>query len=208
MRKIIISSFLSIMTLNMVAQENDDFSFDNFNFYKDKHIGIIKEKCIKIENPKECMISDIKSFYLGLKILKEPHGKKYYKKCYDKNSNNGVYDYVAINNCTTNYNNILSYNFMGKEYNHMFLEEGYIMNNITQTCTSSYQDFIDLDAINNCINKQRKSFKFFKLNFFNNSSKSVESIFYNCIKKYEYGNYSFDYTSINSCIKKNTYNFK
>jgi hypothetical protein len=204
-KKIIL--LLLILINTSINASSKDFSGSNLEFYKNKHIKLIKNKCMEDENPKSCMVGNIKHFYLGMKLLSQPHGDKYYKKCYEKNSKNGNFDYESINNCSRNYYNTLSYDFMGKKYNHIFLEEGYVMNNITQICTSNQGNTIDMNSINKCIQKQQKSYKFFKLNFFNSLSLNVEDTFLRCVKKYEYGNYSFNFTAVNSCIKKNTYNF-
>jgi len=207
-------NFIKIIALSLAASSFltqaaiTDFSIDDLDFYKNKHIDFIVNKCEISTNKENCILTDIKYFYSGLKLLTQPYGDVYYKKCYFKNFENNTLNYETLNTCTRNYYNTLSYDFLNKKYNHIFLEEGYIMNNITQICNNTHGDVINLNYINDCIKKEQKSFKFFKLNFFNNLSFNAEEAFEYCLKTYQYSNYSFNFTAINSCIKLNTSDFK
>jgi hypothetical protein len=196
-----------ILLISFNLQADSGLSGKGLEFFKEKHINTINQHCSTNQDPKKCFINDMSHFYKGLRLLSQPHGVKYYQKCYDKNKENGYYNYNEINLCTKNYFNILSHDFLNKKYNHIFLEEGNILNNIAHNCNNINYSEINLTKINKCINKEQKSFTFFKLNFFNNQNKKVENVFKFCMEKFKISNYSFHFEKINNCIKQNTYNF-
>lgn len=206
MKKYLITCLLALSSFSVQASDGS-LTGKKMDFFKEKHVKIIKNKCLQGNNAKDCIIKEITHFYKGLNLLKEPHGVKYYKKCYERNKDDNYFDYEGINHCATNYYNILSHNFLNKKYNHIFLEEGSIISNIAHNCNNTKGDVIDLDYINKCIAEQNQSYKFFKLNFFNSQNQKVEKVFEYCMEKHKDSDYAFDFSRVNLCIKKNTYNF-
>lgn len=203
--RIILLTFFIILTNTLSAEI---ISKENLEFFKNKHLNIINSECSNSLNKKDCFLGKTKDFYLGLNLLGHPHGQKYYLRCYEEQKNEkGMVNYKNLNNCTQNYTNILSYDFLDKQYNYIFLEENKLIQSLSVHCTTNLSNQGNIDLMNRCISNERKSFKFFKANYFTNSSKNVEDVFLYCLEKHRQGIYSFKFSKINSCIKKNTYNF-
>ena len=201
-------SLLSVLFLTININAEDLIDKENLEFFKTKHVHIINSNCSKKEDKKECFYTNIKSFYSGLNLFSLPNGQKYYLKCYQANKDDkSNVDYINLNNCTKQYNNILSYDFLDKKYNYIFLEEDKLIQSLTIKCTTNQKNEGNIDLMNRCILKERKSFKFFKANYFSSSNNNVEEVFGYCLNKYQFGTYSFSFSGINSCIRKNTYNF-
>jgi hypothetical protein len=204
MRFIII--FILLIT-NSSLNSNNLIDKGNLGFFKNKHFNIINSNCSNEINKKECFVKDIKNFYSGLNLLDYPYGEKYYLKCYEDNKIDIKTDYYNLSVCTQYYKNILSYDFLDKVYNYIFLEEDKLIQSLTVKCTMNQTNEGNVDLMNRCISKERKSFKFFKANYFSSSNQSAEKVFSYCLNKFQEGIYSFKFSNINSCIKKNTYDF-
>ena len=204
MRFILLTFFIILsnsLSANIISKEN-------LEFFKNKHLSIINSECSSSNNKKDCFINNTKNFYLSLNLLGHPNGQKYYLRCFNENKfDNGKIDYKGVNVCSQNYNNILSYDFLEKKYNYIFLEENRLIQALSVYCTTNLTNEGNLDLMNRCISDERNSFRFFKANYFTSSNKNVEEVFGYCLEKHSQGNYLFKFSKINSCIKKNTYNF-
>lgn len=201
-------SLLSIFFFTTSINANELIDKENLEFFKTKHVNLINSDCSKKTNKKDCFYKNIKSFYSGLNLLSLPNGQKYYLKCYKLNKDDKEnINYTKLKNCTKQYSNILSYNFLDKKYNYIFLEEDKLIQSLTIKCTTNQTNEGNIDSMNRCISDGRKSFKFFKANYFSSSNQNIEDVFGYCLKKYQFGNYSFSFSGINSCIRKNSYNF-
>lgn len=195
-----------LFTFNIYA---DNVSSKNLSFFKEKHISLINIECSKTKDKKNCMYSKLIPFLKSLKLLSEPNGNIYYQRCYKKSfkSNSKQYDYLNLSKCANQYLDILSYDFFGKKYNYIFLEENNVLLSMTNHCSNKVSNSGKVSSINKCMKKSQKDYKFFKLNYFSEQNKNAENVFGFCLNKNKIGLYHFNFGAVNSCIKKNTFNF-
>lgn len=200
-----ISSIIFILLFMLFSYSSKAFEVEELEQFQNSHFEHIDKLCEdKDLTVKEtCFLLNSGYFLKSISILNEKKGINYFNICYDKHYiETELKSYPLIHECTSSYSDLIDYPFLNKQYNYIFLEEDNIFLNMTNSCVSNREKNKD---INDCIKKQKESFNFFKINFFNEINHSKEDAFRVCLKQHSMSKYNFDFRKINSCIKQNSF---
>jgi len=178
---------------------------EELNQFQNSHFEQINKLCEDkdISIKETCFLLNSAFLIKSLNIIQEKNGINYFNDCYNIHYNEDkLKSYQFIYECVDSYKNLITYPFLNREYNYIFLEEENIFLNITNNCVNNRDKNKD---INNCIRQQKESFNFFKVNFFNEINHSKEDVFRVCLKQNSFSKYNFDFKNINKCIKQNSF---
>lgn len=196
--------FPLILGIILFSNKSEAVEVEELDKFQNSHFENINQLCIydDLIVKETCFILNSGYFIKSMSILKEKNGINYFNECYNTHyKEDNIQPYQFIYECVQSYSNLVNYKFLNKEYNYIFLEEDNIFLNITNSCVSNK----NIKDINNCIRKQKESFNFFKINFFNEINHSKENVFRVCLKQNSQSKYNFDFKKINTCIKENSF---